>query len=542
MRLTVFAQQPQNLGGPNTSVLVKGALVLGDTVTFAPTGSISVKNGVLYVKAAKWRRSSDSVVDITTLGAIGDGVTDNTTAFNTAASLGRSIKIPAGTFKINGRVNINKSGTSFIGDNKGTTKIISSTAPILFHIFGASNVSFERMSFYNNYPTTVGFIGCIISITDSVFDAVHYTRLDSNLTVRDCYFTAPTGDGLVIVSNRGAGASGYKRGIYVIGNTFENMGSGGLTCLSSATSTGMSDIHFEGNTTRHTGLRDDSPGFAVSLSGAATNNYIIGNQLHDYKTIGFELAGPSYSLIMDNTGDSSHRNQTLPISISTCLFTMDATGSVSGVGNKAIHNTSLDNTPSFPHINNQDRVTLQDNTLISDSIPILFDSVRNINISGDRYIRMTTNSRPIFYMRNGSTNVNLSSTSFIGNSSQNQLILFQSRTAHVKFTDCPASGNAVNGTLVNTDTSCHDISGTFNSALAGGMNYDYGSPIASSPVSDIVIDADGRRKIFPYGGIRKLTNTQRNALTPSEGDYIYSLTDHTIEFYNGSVWKQITTN
>lgn len=40
-----------------------------------------------------------------------------------------------------------------------------------------------------------------------------------------------------------------------------------------------------------------------------------------------------------------------------------------------------------------------------------------------------------------------------------------------------------------------------------------------------------------------MTNTQRDAITsPAEGIMIYSTTDHVYEFFNGTVWKTITTN
>lgn len=39
----------------------------------------------------------------------------------------------------------------------------------------------------------------------------------------------------------------------------------------------------------------------------------------------------------------------------------------------------------------------------------------------------------------------------------------------------------------------------------------------------------------------QMTNTQRNALTPTEGQMIYSLTDHAYEYWNGTTWKQIAT-
>lgn len=472
-----------------------GLFYWDDTATSSAKAGLILQ--VIGVATGRWKRTLGGVMDIRQLGVVGDGVTDNTVAFNYAATLGRALYIPAGTYILNGRVNVNTSGVSFIGEDKATVSIVTSTAGQIFSLFKASDIRFENISFYQNYPTAIpAQIACISSVTDSVFDGVHYTPLDSNLYINNCYFTAPQGDAMIFVSNRGGGAHGYKKGIYVTNCTFENLGATGMTCLC-GTAEGMSDIHFENNTARHTGLISTSPGMVVSLSGNMKNCYIIGNQAHDYKTIGYELAGPSYSIIQDNTGDSSHRNQGV---IPTCLFTMDATSAATSIGNKAIHNTSLDNAPSLPHINNQDRITFQDNTLISDSISILFDSVRNLNIVGDRYVRLTSNARPIFYMRNGSSNINVNGVHFVGNSSLNQLILFQNKTLHVRMENCYASGNSVDGTLINSDTSCHDITGTFNSVLRGSFNFEYGLPIAGSPQYDIVIDNDGVRKKYPHGG------------------------------------------
>ena len=54
-----------------------------------------------------------------------------------------------------------------------------------------------------------------------------------------------------------------------------------------------------------------------------------------------------------------------------------------------------------------------------------------------------------------------------------------------------------------------------------------------------VLQADSTNQGFL---VPRMTNTQRDAIAaPAEGLQIYSLTDHTIEFWNGSVWKQVAT-
>lgn len=43
--------------------------------------------------------------------------------------------------------------------------------------------------------------------------------------------------------------------------------------------------------------------------------------------------------------------------------------------------------------------------------------------------------------------------------------------------------------------------------------------------------------------IPRMTTTQRDAISsPAEGLKIYNLTTHTEDFYNGTVWKTITSN
>jgi len=53
----------------------------------------------------------------------------------------------------------------------------------------------------------------------------------------------------------------------------------------------------------------------------------------------------------------------------------------------------------------------------------------------------------------------------------------------------------------------------------------------------VVGGIDGQGVMHPV----TMTNTQRDALTATEGMTIYSTTDHAIEFYNGTTWKQVAT-
>jgi len=60
-------------------------------------------------------------------GAKGDGVTNDTAAFNAALLAGTCIRVPAGTYILNGTVNITRSGQKLIGDGPSSTILTATT-------------------------------------------------------------------------------------------------------------------------------------------------------------------------------------------------------------------------------------------------------------------------------------------------------------------------------------------------------------------------------------------------------------------------------
>jgi hypothetical protein len=81
--------------------------------------------------------------------------------------------------------------------------------------------------------------------------------------------------------------------------------------------------------------------------------------------------------------------------------------------------------------------------------------------------------------------------------------------------------------------------------VTGGAEYMRVSPtkqigIGGTVATSALVDIQSTTKGFL---IPRMTTTQRDAITsPAEGLEIYNLTTHTKEFYNGTVWKTITTN
>jgi hypothetical protein len=79
------------LSGPVEMAPGESVIATGTAGTVSITGSIESGGGVLDVRA---------------FGAVGDGVTDDTAAFNAASALGTSILVPPDTYRLDGPVNV----------------------------------------------------------------------------------------------------------------------------------------------------------------------------------------------------------------------------------------------------------------------------------------------------------------------------------------------------------------------------------------------------------------------------------------------------
>jgi hypothetical protein len=68
----------------------------------------------------------------------------------------------------------------------------------------------------------------------------------------------------------------------------------------------------------------------------------------------------------------------------------------------------------------------------------------------------------------------------------------------------------------------------------------YNGSLAAQITGNGSFQVTNKRPSSPYP---KLTTTERDALTAlSEGDFIYNLTDHAVEYWNGTVWKILSTS
>lgn len=117
------------------------------------------------------------IVSVTDLGAVGDGVTDDTAPFQ-AASAFKVVYVPAGTYSINGTVTISIDGSHWYGDgtNASIIKSVSATAPIFSIASLSSGVTINSMKLTRTVATVAGADG-ITCVTTSVGKALFHDLL-----------------------------------------------------------------------------------------------------------------------------------------------------------------------------------------------------------------------------------------------------------------------------------------------------------------------------------------------------------------------------
>lgn len=184
----------------------------GEAVTFNKITGLTdddVDGVIIRKKGTEYFKRSDAIIDIRWFGAIGDGVTSNTAAFQSSISVaesegGKTIIVPTGVYltdpiTIPTGVKLIGEGTCdlpfFTGgditeDRKGTILLINGQAGgnCIEIVSGSHNNGIENMSVYNN---TTAAIEAVVKIADNTL----YTAL-SNVEIGCTKVT--TGTGLLI--------------------------------------------------------------------------------------------------------------------------------------------------------------------------------------------------------------------------------------------------------------------------------------------------------------------------------------------------------
>lgn len=100
-------------------------------------------------------------VSVKDFGAVGDGSTDDLTAFQNAAAAAKCVYVPTGTYKISGTVAISLDGARWYGDGISASIITSNstTLPMFTIATGLNGVQIEDLQFTRSVTATSGADG-----------------------------------------------------------------------------------------------------------------------------------------------------------------------------------------------------------------------------------------------------------------------------------------------------------------------------------------------------------------------------------------------
>ncbi len=162
--------------------------------------------------ARTWQAKDADVVSVKDFGAVGDGTTNDTVAFNAALATGKSIYVPDGSYLLNALTAITQSGTLF-GNGRTSILIFNTTgAGIDVNLGQVQNKNFvvRDLTFKNVTNTPAAFVRNSNSL-NFLIERCYF--VDSSVTwcienlkgygfsVRDCIFSNMTGSGIKLSDN-----------------------------------------------------------------------------------------------------------------------------------------------------------------------------------------------------------------------------------------------------------------------------------------------------------------------------------------------------
>ena len=122
----------------------------GLDLTGANDGIVRIDDIVIEDVTSIYYRTLIDVVDVRDFGAVGDGITDNVAAFETAdaAAAGRTVLVPEGTYHLGSTVTMNSEvrfqGTVTMPDAAILQLLQNFDYPTYFTAFGAEQLAFEK--------------------------------------------------------------------------------------------------------------------------------------------------------------------------------------------------------------------------------------------------------------------------------------------------------------------------------------------------------------------------------------------------------------
>jgi hypothetical protein len=135
-----------------------------DTTSADNSGSV-----IVATDGGRWKLATTASPSVKQFGAKGDGVADDTAAFNAALLAAASVIIPAGTFLIAGTINITQNKQKLIGSGVGSTTLApnSTTAPTIQITGGLTNWEVGNFSIIGTGTPVSGADGIVVNGTCS---------------------------------------------------------------------------------------------------------------------------------------------------------------------------------------------------------------------------------------------------------------------------------------------------------------------------------------------------------------------------------------
>lgn len=209
---------------------------------------------------------SERGLSVKDYGAVGNGVTIDTTAIRNAISAvqgagGKLLIFPPGTYLIDGELTVAFSGLNIVGAGEGVTTIKQSTAATgIFNLNGAYSFSIQDLTLTSTTATTSGNTGTALALVGSgvkvsnVSITAYRTGIGisgaaSGVSIENCYILVPDSSGkgiatsgtdnavvIRIFGNRiynataaagtGVDLAGNASDIVIFGNRFDDLGTG----------------------------------------------------------------------------------------------------------------------------------------------------------------------------------------------------------------------------------------------------------------------------------------------------------------------------
>lgn len=266
------------------------------------------------------RSTTDSVVNVTSFGAVGDGVTDNTDAFKKffAALNGKIGFIPSGVFKTGILKVGNLSNCELRGNGKNSI-ILTDQDYGLLNLSDVNNVTFTGLSFKNK------FVNNQLEYSKALISCFQHNM--QGLKITNCYFTMPGCNATAIsflvrwTTKNSNGNGGSLKNISIENCVFNDIGQSAIAIGNRDMSTEKfnyaQNIHINNNSFKRLGLCR-SYGFAVTFDGVGNNVSFNYNNLQDLYGIGIENTGFNDASFIGNSfsGFQAGR-QWFPMSFST---------------------------------------------------------------------------------------------------------------------------------------------------------------------------------------------------------------------------------